>query len=102
VDLLEEGDVNIMSDLTICDDDGEDSIQGAVDVAHAEDDKLPHRAAYVKDKMGRLVPEVKTIRKYLPETCQKMVEAAAVDIVLAIDNHSRHNSAVKVRSLNRR
>jgi transcriptional regulatory protein LevR len=42
--------------------------------------------------MGRLVvPELKTIRKYLPETYQKMVEAGAVDIVLAIDNHSRHN-----------
>jgi hypothetical protein len=42
--------------------------------------------------MGRLVvSELKTIRKYLPETYEKMVEAGAVDIVLAIDNHSRHN-----------
>lgn len=93
VDLLEEeDDVDIMLDLTICDDDGEDSVQGAVDVAQAEDNKQPHRAAFVKDVMGRLVvPELKTIRKYLPETYQKMVEAGAVDIVLAIDNHSRHN-----------
>jgi hypothetical protein len=93
VDLLEEeDDVDIMLDLTICDDDGEDSIQGAIDVAQAEDKKQPHRAVFVKDVMGRLVvPELKTIRKYLPEAYKKMVEAGAVDIVLAIDNHSRHN-----------
>jgi hypothetical protein len=93
VDLLEkEDDVDIMLDLTICDGDGEDSVQGAVDVAQAEDNKQPHRAAFVKDVMGRLVvPELKTIRKHLPETYQKMVEAGAVDIVFAIDNHSRHN-----------
>jgi hypothetical protein len=42
--------------------------------------------------MGRLVvPELNTIRKYLLETYQEMVEAGAVDIVLAIDNHSLHN-----------
>jgi hypothetical protein len=92
--LEEEDDVDITLDLTICDDDGEDSIQGAVDFAQAEDNKLkqPHSAAFVKDVMGRLVvPELKTIRKYLPESYQSIVEAGAVDIVLAIDNHSRHN-----------
>jgi hypothetical protein len=85
-------DDDIMLDLTICDDDGEDSIQGAVDVAQAEGNKQPHSAAFGKDVMGCLVvPELKTIRKYLPETYQEMVEAGAVDIVLAIDNHSLHD-----------
>jgi hypothetical protein len=92
-----------MLDLTICDDDGEDSIQGAVVVAHAEDNKQPRRAAYVKDVMGRLVVhELKTIRTYLQETYQKMGEAGAVDSVLAIHNHSRHNFVGHRRTWNRR
>jgi hypothetical protein len=48
----------------------------------------------VKDVMGRIiVPELLTIKEYLPKTYQQIKEAGKVDIVLAIDNTSRSNFA---------
>jgi hypothetical protein len=48
------------------------------------------RGVYVKNVMERLVaPELKVIKRYLPECYALMKEQGFVDIVLAVDNHSR-------------
>lgn len=95
VDLLEEKDAeDVLIDLTINEDgavDGADdgAIGGDGDEAGGQG-KRPLRAAFVKDVMGRLVvPELKTIRQYLPAVYERMVDAGKVEIVLAMDNTSR-------------
>jgi hypothetical protein len=85
----DKGDVSLMIDRTVDGNENSDDRLHAAPAAEGETEGVaqPHRAAYVKDVMGCLmVPELLTIRTFLPDTFKKNVCAKAVDIVLAIDN----------------